>query len=99
MEGKIEQVVDLFLENLERVNKNDQIETISTLKAIVHGYVNTQDKIKKILEPRVEKIALYLLFNRGAMGIRVSTYFAIFQPKRYASTSLQVASYLETKLA
>ncbi len=32
------------------------------------------------------------------MGIRVSSYFAIFQPRRYAGLSLMIANELETKL-
>ena len=46
---------------------------------------------------RVEKLSNYLIFNRGATGIRVSTYFAILQPKKYASISLLISSYLQTK--
>jgi hypothetical protein len=76
------------------VNKNDQIETIATLKSLVHNYVNDEEKINRIFKPRIPKIALYLIFNRGGMGIRVSTYFAIFQPKRYALLSLQIANEL-----
>lgn len=89
--------MDLFLGNLEKVNKNDQIEMITTLKVMVHSYVNDEEKISRILAARVEKLANYFIFNRGAMGIRVSTYFAILQPKKYASVSLLISSYLQTK--
>lgn len=40
--NKIEEIVDLFLDNLQKVNKNDQIEAISTLKILIHNYVNDE---------------------------------------------------------
>ena len=67
---------------------------IATLKLLVHNYINDQEKIQRILTPHVGKIAEYLVYNRGAMGIRVSSYFAIFQPRRYAGLSLMVACKL-----
>jgi hypothetical protein len=71
---------------------------IATLKLLVHNYINDQDKIQRILTPHISKIADYLVYNRGAMGIRVSSYFAIFQPRRYTGLSLMVAKELEAKL-
>lgn len=40
--NRIEDIVDMFLNNLQKVNKNDQIEAISTLKILVHNYVNDE---------------------------------------------------------
>ena len=95
--NSIEKIVEKFLNNLELVSKNDQIEMISTLKSLVHNYVNDEEKITRILKPRIGKIAEYLVFNRGAMGIRVSSYFAIIQPRRYSGLSLLMANELEKK--
>lgn len=39
---KIEELMDLFLDNLEKVNKNDQIEIITTLKGLIHSYINDE---------------------------------------------------------
>lgn len=76
------------------MNKNDQIEAISTLKTLIHSYVNDEEKITRILSQRIQKLSNYLIFNKGAMGIRVSTYLAILQPKKYASISLLISSNL-----
>jgi hypothetical protein len=38
----------------------------------------------------MDKILNYLLFNKGAFGIRMSTYFSIFNPKKYVGLTEKI---------
>jgi hypothetical protein len=46
----------------------------------------------------MDKILNYLLFNKGAFGIRMSTYFSIFNPKKYVSLTEKITVELTKKL-
>jgi hypothetical protein len=40
--------------------------------------------------PKIKVFANYFLFNKGSIGIRVSTFLSILQPKKYSQFAIKI---------
>lgn len=55
-------------------------------------YVNDEEQIKKNLMPRISSFVKYFIFNKGSVGIRVSTFLSILQPKKYSQFAMKIVN-------